>query len=148
MARKYTNSLQIRLSSFRKNNGIMKQISFIAFLAVGAVLATATTSSAQVKTDFAGKWRIVVYGTPQGDAPMIFQLDRKDGKLGGIVKDSTDKEMTKITSVEETDSTVNVFFTTQGYDVNVLMQPTVADSVKGNLMGMFEVKGARLKEKK
>src|SRR5579872_7278809 len=129
----------------------MKQISLMAILALSALFlstgadAQSTSTNAQSKTDFSGKWRVVIYGTPNGDAPMIFQLERKDGKLGGIVKDSTDKEMTKITNVEETDSTVNIFFTTQGYDVNVLMQPTVADSVKGNLMGMFDVKGARVK---
>ncbi len=125
----------------------MKQISLVAVMALSALFLT-SRACAQTKTDFAGKWRVVIYGTPNGDAPMIFQLERKDGKLGGIVKDSTDKEMTKITNIEETDSTVNVFFTTQGYDVNVLMQPTTADSVKGNLMGMFDVKGARIKEKK
>lgn len=125
----------------------MKKLSVITITAFTALVFT-TNASAQTKTDFAGKWRVVIYGTPNGDAPMFFQLERKDGKLGGIVSDSTDKEMTKITNVEETDSTVNVFFTTQGYDVNVLMQPTTADSVKGNLMGMFDVKGARIKEKK
>lgn len=126
----------------------MKKACLVAAAFLTALLFNFTVS-AQSKTDyFPGKWRVIVYGTPSGDAAMFFQLERKAGKLAGVVRDSTDKEMTKITKVEETDSSVNLYFTTQGYDVNVLMQPLPVDSVKGNLMGMFDVKGVRVKEMK
>ena len=104
---------------------------------------------AQATTDyFPGKWKVTVYGTPQGDAAMFFLLDRKDGKLVGTVNDSTDKEMTKLTQVDEKDKDVTLYFTTQGYDVNITLEPVPADSVKGSLMGMFDAKGIRVKQTK
>lgn len=126
----------------------MRKRYFITLIVVMVCLA-ATGIKAQTKTDyFPGKWKVTVYGTPDGDASMFFLLERKDGKLAGAVRDSTDQEMALISKVEETDTSVNLYFTTQGYDVNVLLQPVPADSVKGNLMGMFDVKGVRIKDPK
>ena len=126
----------------------MKKTGLVTMLAVTSFMLS-SRAHAQSKTDyFPGKWKVTIYGTPNGDAAMIFQLERKDGKLTGTVRDSTDKEMSKLTKVDETDSSVNMFFTTQGYDVNVFLKPAPADSVKGNLMDMFDAKGIRLKENK
>jgi hypothetical protein len=126
----------------------MKKTGLVTMLAVAAFMLS-SRAQAQSKTDyFPGRWKVTIYGTPNGDAAMIFQLERKDGKLTGTVRDSTDKEMSKLTKVDETDSSVNMFFTTQGYDVNVFLKPVPADSVKGNLMDMFDAKGIRLKENK
>jgi hypothetical protein len=122
----------------------MKQVGMIAALAT-ALLFT-TTTKAQTTDYFPGKWKVTVYGTPNGDAVMFFNLIRTDGKLGGTFSDSTEKEKTKLTSVEEKDTTVTLYFSTQGYDVNVELNKRPADSVKGNLMGMFDVKGVRVKE--
>jgi hypothetical protein len=126
----------------------MKKTGLVASLAIAALLLSSRAHSQSTTDYFPGKWKVTVYGTPNGDAAMIFQLERKDGKLTGTVRDSTDKEMAKITKVDETDSSVNMFFTTQGYDVNVFLKPVPADSVKGNLMDMFDAKGIRLKDKK
>ena len=61
------------------------------------------------------------------------------------MRDTTDKEITKITQVDEKDKNITAFFTAQGYDVNLLLEPMDADRVKGNLMGMFQAKGERIK---
>jgi hypothetical protein len=123
----------------------MKKLSL--FFAIAAGLFLAAGVKAQSNADyFAGKWKITVFGTPNGDAVMFFLLDKKDGKLSGVVNDSTDKEMTKITNIEEKDSTITAYFTAQGYDVNVLLERVAADSVKGNLMNMFDAKGYRVKD--
>ncbi len=63
-----------------------------------------------------------------------------------MVRDSTDKEVAKIDKIEESGKTITVYFTTQGYDVNMLLEPLDADNVKGSLMGMFDCKGTRVKE--
>jgi hypothetical protein len=123
----------------------MKQLSLVTAVAI-ALLFTSTVK-AQTTDYFAGKWKVTVYGTPNGDAAMFFNLVRKDGKLAGTFSDSTEKEKTKLTQIDEKDSVVTLYFTTQGYDVNVLLQKVPADSVKGNLMGMFDCKGVRVKEK-
>ena len=108
-----------------------------------------TTATATTSTDyFPGKWNIVVKGTPNGDAKMTFVIERKDGKLTGAVQDSTGKEMTKITSIDEKDKSITAAFTIQSYDVTLTLEPVDADDVKGSLMGMFDATGVRVKETK
>ena len=79
---------------------------------------------------------------------MTFVLERKDGKLTGAMQDSTGKELTKITSVEEKDKTITAAFTIQSYDVTLTLDPVDDDHVKGSLMGMFDAKGVRIKDSK
>ena len=122
----------------------MKKIVLLFTLIAGMFLCG--SAKAQSAPDyFAGKWKVTIFGTPQGDATMNFVFERKDGKLTGTVRDSTDKEITKITQVDEKDKNITAFFTAQGYDVNLLLEPMDADRVKGNLMGMFQAKGERVK---
>jgi hypothetical protein len=120
-----------------------------ASLTVKAQTATAaaTATNAAAPADyFPGKWNVVVKGTPNGDAKMTFVIERKDGKLTGAVQDSTGKEMTKITSIDEKDKTITAAFTIQSYDVTLTLEPVDADDVKGSLMGMFDAIGVRVKE--
>ena len=79
---------------------------------------------------------------------MTFVIERKDGKLAGAVQDSTGKELTKITSIDEKDKTITAAFTIQSYDVTLTLEPIDADNVKGSLMGMFDATGVRVKENK
>ncbi|HMG10261.1 MAG TPA: hypothetical protein VK609_17220, partial [Mucilaginibacter sp.] len=83
-----------------------------------------------------------------GDSKMTFVLERKDGKLGGVVQDSTGKETSKITSIVEKDKTITAAFTLQAYDLTMTLDPIDDDHVKGSLMGMFDAKGVRVKESK
>lgn len=103
-------------------------------------------AKAQTTDYFPGKWNITVMGTPDGDAKMTFVLERKDGKLTGAVQDSTGKEMTKITQIDEKDKTITAAFTVQSYDVTLTLEPVDDDHVKGSMMGMFDAKGIRVKE--
>ena len=126
----------------------MKKSIFFAAAIVFLCLGPGSVS-AQTTTDyFPGKWKVTVFGTPDGDAVMFFLLERKEGKLTGTVRDSTDKEMTKFSQIDEKEKNITVYFTAQGYNVNVYLEPVPADSVKGNLMGMFDTRGVRIKEGK
>ena len=131
----------------------MKKLSLIFTVAAGLLMSltvkaqTAATTTAPADY-FPGKWNVVVMGTPNGDAKMTFVIERKDGKLAGAVQDSTGKELTKITSIEEKDKTITAAFTIQSYDVTLTLEPVDADDVKGSLMGMFDAKGVRVKETK
>ena len=123
----------------------MKKLTLIFTLVAGMFLAI--QASAQTAPDyFPGKWNVVVLGTPNGDAKMTFIFERKDGKLTGAVQDSTGKELTKITQIDEKDKTITAAFTVQTYDVNLTLEPVDDDHVKGSLMGMFEAKGVRVKD--
>ena len=97
------------------------------------------------KDYFAGKWSVLVKGTPNGDATMYFILDKKDSTLTGVVQDSTGKEMTKIDKVEVSGDKATVYFNTGGYDVNLEMNKKDDDHITGSMMGMFDADGERVK---
>jgi hypothetical protein len=124
----------------------MKKLSsFFAglFLLILSVNANAQT---QAPADFfSGKWSVLVEGLPQGDTKMMVNLERKEGKLTGAILDSTQKEISKFSKVEEKENEVTVYFTAQGYDVYLKLEKNGDDKVKGNMMDMFEAKGERMK---
>jgi hypothetical protein len=125
----------------------MKKLNLILSVLLGLFLSL--NAKAQVNADyFPGKWNVIIKGTPNGDAKMTFVLERKDGKLTGIVQDSTGKEMTKITQVDEKDKSITAAFTVQSYDLTLTLDPVDDDHVKGSLLGMFDAKGIRIKENK
>ena len=125
----------------------MKKLSLLFTVVAGLLISF--NVKAQTNADyFPGKWNITVMGTPGGDSKMTFVLERKDGKLGGVVQDSTGKETSKITSIVEKDKTITAAFTLQAYDLTMTLDPIDDDHVKGSLMGMFDAKGVRVKESK
>jgi hypothetical protein len=114
-------------------------------------LLLSVQSNGQSKTGvayFAGKWSMVIKGTPDGDAKMIFILENKTDSLAGVVQDSTGTEISKISKIELTGSSATVYFTAQGYDVNVVMNKKDDDHVAGSLLGMFDTVGERIKSVK
>ncbi len=96
---------------------------------------------------FAGKWNMLVKGTPGGDSKMVFVLEKKDSTLTGSLQDTTGKEITKMDKVEVNGNTATVYFNAQGYDVNVVINKKDEDHVTGSLLGMFETEGERVKAK-
>jgi hypothetical protein len=125
----------------------MRKLNLMFTVIIGLFLSL--NVKAQTNPDYyPGKWNILVMGTPKGDSKMTFILERKDGKLTGAVQDSTGKELTKITSVEEKDKTITAAFTIQSYDVTLTLDPVDDNHVKGSLMGMFDAKGVRIKDGK
>ena len=121
------------------------------FLAGLFFLMLSVNVNAQSKTGaayFTGKWSVLIKGTPNGDAKMIFVLENKNDSIVGAVQDSTGTEISKISSVELTDTSATVYFTAQGYDVNVVMNKKDDDHVTGSLMGMFDADGERIKDAK
>jgi hypothetical protein len=124
----------------------MKQVNvlmtgiFLILFAMGA--------RAQSKTGadyFAGKWKLLVKGTPDGDSKMLFVFSKSDTAFTGIVQDTTGKEISKITKIDLSDTAMTVYFSTQGYDVDVLLIRKSDDHVAGSLMSMFQVEGDRVK---
>ena len=136
----------------------MKKASIVLFVLFFAAItnsfaqtATATTP-APIATPaaadfFTGKWELLIVGTPQGDAKMIANFTRKDGKLVGELSDPVDlqKEKTPITNIEEEATKITIYFTASGYDLNVPLEKVDDDNLKGQLMNMFETTARRIK---
>ena len=120
-----------------------------AFLMAGLFfLLSSFTTRAQSKTGadfFAGKWSVLISGTPYGDLKRIYVLEKKDDGLAGIVQDSTGKEIAKCSRVDLKDKEVTLYYTALGNDVSVVLTKKDEDHLTGSALGMFDVKGERIK---
>ena len=124
----------------------MKKVSLV--FAGLFLLLLSSNVQAQSKTGadyFTGKWNVLVKSTPNGDAKMFVLLDKKDTTLTGAIQDSTGAEMSKFSKVELKENQVTVYFTTQGYDVYLVMTKKDDDHVTGSMMDMFDSEGERVK---
>ena len=127
----------------------MKKLTTV--FAVMFLLLITINSNAQSKTGtdyFEGKWSVLLKGIPGGDSKLIFVLEKKDTTITGVVRDTTGAEISKLSSVELKGDEITLFFTAQGYDVNLALKKKDEDHVTGSLMGMFEAEGERVKEMK
>lgn len=110
-----------------------------------ALCLTSQAEVADTSSYFTGKWNVIVYGTPQGDAKMLITLERKEGKLTGNVSDpATMNEIAKIDLIDENTDSVTLYFHAGGYDVNMFLKKKDDKNAEGTLMGMFEAKAERV----
>ena len=111
-------------------------------------LLSAVSANAQSKAGanfFAGKWKVLVTGTPYGDLKRIYVLEKNDNTLTGIVQDSTGKEITKCSKVEIKDNEVTLYYQAMGNDVSITLIKKDDDHVTGSVLGQFDAKGERIK---
>src|ERR1700731_1509768 len=132
-----------------KTTSIMKKLSFLFGLLLFQLLSTKMLAQSKTGADyFKGNWSELIKDTPNGDAKMVFVLENKNDSITGVVQDTTGVEISKLTNVELKDTVITLYFTAQGYDVNVVMAKKDDDHIAGSLMGMFVVEGKRKKEEK
>jgi hypothetical protein len=104
------------------------------------------SAQTEFNTDyFAGKWNVLVKGTPHGDARMFVTLEKKDTSFTGNITDTVGLVNTNIDKIEVNGSKITLYFTAQGYDVNLVMDKKDDDHLTGSLMGMFDAEGERMK---
>jgi len=107
------------------------------------------TSHAQSKAGadfFAGKWNVLITGTPYGDLKRVYILEKKDNNLAGTVLDgATGKELSKCSKVDVKDNEVTLYYSALGNDVNVVLTKKDEDHVAGKALGMFDASGERVK---
>jgi len=124
----------------------MKKINSIAIGSLLLFLAVSTNAQTKTGTDFfAGKWKVLVTGTPYGDLKRIYVLEKNGNELTGIVQDSTGKEITKCSKVEVKDNEVTLYYQAMGNDVSITLMKKDDDHVTGYVLGQFDAKGERIK---
>lgn len=127
----------------------MKKVSLFLFIFLLGVCAKGYSQAAPPADFFAGKWEITIMGTPDGDAKMVTELIRKDGKLTGEMKDPTGKrtEATPITKVEEEPGKKLTIYidTAQAGEIGIELNKVDDDHLKGQLMSMFDTTAIRVK---
>jgi len=94
---------------------------------------------------FAGKWNVLISGTPYGDLKRIYVFEKKESSLSGIVQDSTGKEIAKCSKVELQDNQVTLYYQAMGNDVSVTLARKDEDHISGSALNLFEAKGERIK---
>lgn len=126
----------------------MKKVSTFLFVMFIGLAINGFSQTAAPKDFFAGKWEIVIMGTPDGDGKMITNLVRKDGKLTGELVDGTGggKPTIPITEIEESEGKIAIAFTASGYDITLDLAKVDDDNLKGSMMSMFDAKAKRIKE--
>ena len=124
----------------------MKKLTTL-IIGVFALMIISVSAKAQSNTDyFVGKWDILVKGTPQGDVNMKVKFEKKDGKLvGTMVNPDTQKEE-PFNKLDTTAKGIIVYFSAQGYDVDMSLEKQDDDHVIGSVMNMLEVTGVRVKK--
>lgn len=124
----------------------MKKINVLLAGAFFILLSLGAKAQAKTGADyFTGSWSVLVKGTPNGDSKMILVLEKKDSSMTGVIQDSTGKEIAKISNAELKPTQLTVYFSTQGFDVNLVMDKKDEDHTRGSLMGMFDAEGDRIK---
>jgi hypothetical protein len=111
-------------------------------------LLLAFNVSAQSKTGadyFAGKWKVLISGTPYGDLKRVYVLEKKESSLNGVVQDSTGKEIAKCSKVEVQDNQVTLYYQALGNDVSITLIRKDDDHVSGSALNTFEANGERIK---
>ena len=124
----------------------MKKLSSILAGMFFLLIAIGTNAQSKTGADFfAGKWKVLVTGTPYGDLKRIYVLEKNDNMLTGVVQDSTGKEITKCSKVEVKDNEVTLYYQAMGNDVSITLIRKDDDHVTGSVLGMFDAKGERIK---
>jgi hypothetical protein len=127
----------------------MKKVSLFLFIFLLGVCLKGFSQTATPPTDFfAGKWEILVVGTPDGDTKFVTELTRKDGKLTGELKDPSGvKPAVPITKVEEEGTKITIHFdSVQAGDIPIELAKVDDDHLKGMLYNMFEATAVRGKK--
>lgn len=121
----------------------------LSVLFAGLVLLLLSFSAnAQSKTGadyFAGKWHILMKGTPLGDLKRLYILEKKDNMLTGVVQDTTGQEIAKFSKVELKNDQMTVYYSARGYDLNVTLAKKDEDHIAGTVNNMYDVEGERVR---
>src|ERR1700761_2809997 len=124
----------------------MKKTILVSLMAV-ILVVIATKVNAQTNY-FIGKWDVLVKGLPQGDTHMTFNIADSAGHVKGALLDTTTAHKNiPLTKIEQDGDKITLYFSVQGYDVNLLLAKKDDDHATGSLMGMFDANAIRLKEK-
>ena len=126
----------------------MKKVSLFLFIFLLGFCVKGFSQTTTTPDFFAGKWELTILGTPEGDAKMVTELTRKDGKLTGELKDPTGtKPAMPITKIDEEANKLTIYFNTdQAGEIPIELTKVDDDHLKGSLMNMFDSTAVRVKK--
>ena len=96
--------------------------------------------------DFIGKWKVVVEGTPSGDATMVFLLTKDGDSLKGTVQQEGEDTVINLDRIEVGDKEITIYWNTNNYDVYLWAEKIDENEIEGSLMDMFDAYGERVED--
>jgi hypothetical protein len=126
----------------------MKKTLFILSTIIIAFIVNTGSINAQAKNTgekyFIGKWKVMVYGLPDGNTKMTINIEKKDDKLIGNLADSAKTvPPLDLANIEVADSIFKATFSAQGMDISLMLKIKDDKNVTGNMMDMFDIKGTK-----
>jgi hypothetical protein len=94
---------------------------------------------------FEGKWDVLIKDTPQGSATIPMRFETVDDVTTGYFYEEGSKEESKMSSVKISEDVLSAAFNISGYDVTLNLKKVDDETAKGDLMGMFDAIGTRVK---
>ncbi len=125
----------------------MKKVSIVLLVLFVGIAFRGISQTSAPEDFFAGKWEILVSGTPNGDVTLVTDLVRKDGKLTGDLASPADPSLKfPITKVEESTDKLSIYFdSSQAGEIAIDLTKVDDDNLSGSLMSNFDAKAKRLK---
>ncbi len=125
----------------------MKKLTILAAGLLSLLLSVKINAQSKAGADFfAGKWNVLITGTPYGDLKRLYILEKKDNGLAGTVVDAaTGKEVSKCSKVDVKDTEITLYYTSMGNDVNIVLTKKDDDHVTGKALGTYDAGGERVK---
>lgn len=108
-------------------------------------ISFAFTFSTPNEKYFEGKWDVLIKDIPQGDVTIPMRFESTDGETIGFFQEPGTQEESKMTSVVIEGELLTTSFYISGYDVTLTLRKVDEDHSKGEMMGMFDVEGTRVK---
>ncbi|TLX78149.1 hypothetical protein E9993_00255 [Labilibacter sediminis] len=128
----------------------MKKLMILTMALLIGVASFANQSASETEQKFVGKWNMLWKDLPDGDLETILELKIVDDKLvGEITGDNVIEQMgepIKLYDIEVDGEELSFMYTSQGYDVSIVVELESDTSFSGFMMDMFEVEGDKIKE--
>ncbi|TDB67557.1 hypothetical protein [Arundinibacter roseus] len=128
----------------------MKKNSLLLLFLVLGLASKGFSQTTQTTDFFVGKWEVLIKETPNGDAKLMVDLVRTDGKLSGEMSldGDTSGAKTVLTDITEDGDKLGFGFSAQGYDVTMDLTKVDDDTLKGSLLNMFDAIAKRIPQPK
>jgi len=123
---------------------MLKKYIFTAF-ALLFVLSMAIASTNPNPKYFEGKWEVLIKGTPQGDATLPLRFETTGDITTGYFYEEGATTESKMQTVKIADDVLTAAFNISGYDVTLYLKKVDEETAKGDLMGMFDALGTKVK---
>jgi len=120
----------------------LSQTLIIAFVLFAGVAANAQ-SKTETENFYIGKWKLMVFGLPNGDTEMILKIEKKDGELTGTIGAGNGSD-TPLSKAGINKNTLEFNFIGNGFNVPVYLDKKGDKKVEGSMNDMFDIQGTKI----